>query len=181
MGSLIELDMDGMAHGGEAMGRYQGKAIFVPYAIPGERVRAEIVEEKERWARARLVEVLRPSPDRVDPPCIYFGPGKCSGCQWQHIRYERQAEMKGEILADQLRRLGRIAEPVVRDTIVAAGGGDGEQTRDTWTMPTATRLGLGLRQTGAPATGGREAATSSRSRSACCCPICSTKCTMRCK
>ncbi|HEX9118661.1 MAG TPA: TRAM domain-containing protein, partial [Anaerolineae bacterium] len=61
---MIELTLDGIAHGGEALGRHSGKVVFVPYAIPGERVRVAIVEEKERWARTRLLEVLSASPDR---------------------------------------------------------------------------------------------------------------------
>jgi len=122
MSQIVELDLDAIAHGGEAIGRYDGKAIFVPYAIPGERVRAEIVEERERWARARLLEVLDPSPDRVEPPCPYFGHDKCGGCQWQHIAYERQAEFKQKIVTDQLRRLGRILAPRVADIVVMAGG-----------------------------------------------------------
>jgi 23S rRNA (uracil1939-C5)-methyltransferase len=120
MEQTIELTLDAIAHGGEAIGRYEGKAIFVPYAIPGERVRVEIVEEKERWARARLLEVVERSSDRIEPPCPYFGPDRCGGCQWQHIAYERQAELKAEIVADQLRRLGRIATPPVVDTLVLA-------------------------------------------------------------
>jgi tRNA/tmRNA/rRNA uracil-C5-methylase (TrmA/RlmC/RlmD family) len=117
----LELKLDGIAHGGEALGWMQGRVIFVPFAIPGERVRVELVEEKPRWCRARLVEVLEPSPDRVNPPCPYFGPEKCGGCQWQHIAYERQASLKQEILADQLRRLGHIADPPVADVIALAG------------------------------------------------------------
>ena len=115
----IEINLDAIAHGGEAIGRHGGKAIFVPYAIPGERVRIEIVEERDRWARARLLEVLEPSPDRVAPPCPYFGPAAdaCGGCQWQHIAYPRQAELKQEIVTDQLRRLGRIANPPVADIV----------------------------------------------------------------
>jgi 23S rRNA (uracil1939-C5)-methyltransferase len=120
MDRLIELTLDAIAHGGEAIGRHGGKAVFVPYAIPGERVRVEIVEEKERWARGRLLELLSPSSDRVAPPCPYCGPDKCGGCQWQHIAYERQAELKAEIVADQLRRLGKIANPPVADTLVLA-------------------------------------------------------------
>lgn len=116
----VELTLDAIAHGGEAIGRHAGKAVFVPYAIPGERVRVEIVEARERWARARLLDVLAPSPDRVEPPCPYFGPDRCEGCQWQHIAYPRQAELKQEIVADQLRRLGRIANPPVADIIVLA-------------------------------------------------------------
>ncbi len=122
MDQIIELTLDAIAHGGEAMGRHGGKAIFVPYAIPGEHVRVEIVEEKERWARARLLEILHPSPHRVTPPCPYFGPAAdaCAGCQWQHIAYERQAELKGEIVADQLRRLAHIQDPPVADVIALA-------------------------------------------------------------
>lgn len=117
---MIELTLDGIAHGGEAIGRHAGKTVFVPYAIPGERVRIELVEERERWARARLVEVLQASPDRVAPPCPYFGPDKCGGCQWQHIAYTRQAELKQEIVADQLRRLGHLSQPAVADIIALA-------------------------------------------------------------
>lgn len=120
MDQIIEITLDAIAHGGEALGRHDGKVIFVPYAIPGEHVRVEIVEAKERWARARLLEVLRPSPDRVEPPCPHFGPDGCGGCQWQHIAYERQAELKGEIVADQLRRLGHLAAPPVADVIALA-------------------------------------------------------------
>ncbi len=120
MGQVIELTLDAIAHGGEAIGRNAGKAVFVPYAIPGERVRVEIVEAKERWARARLVQVLQASPDRVEPPCPYFGQDRCGGCQWQHIAYQRQAELKEEIVADQLRRLGRLARPPVADILAIA-------------------------------------------------------------
>ncbi len=120
MTHTIDLTLEAIAHGGEAIGRHNGKTVFVPYAIPGERVRIEIIEEKDRWARARLLEVLDPSPDRIEPPCPYFGPDRCSGCQWQHIAYPRQAELKRAIVVDQLQRLGRIANPPVADIIALA-------------------------------------------------------------
>lgn len=113
MGEQLTLRLTGIAHGGEALGRHEGRVVFVPYAVPGETVRAEIVQDKERWARARLLDVLEPSPDRVEPPCPYFGPGRCGGCQWQHIDYARQLALKQEIVSDQLTRLGRLAEPPV--------------------------------------------------------------------
>ncbi len=106
-----------MAHGGEAIGRHEGRAIFVPYTIPGERVRAEIVDDHERYARARLVEVLEPSPARVDPPCPYFGQDKCGGCQWQHIDTPVQSRMKGLVTLDQLSRVGKFSEPPVFEPI----------------------------------------------------------------
>ncbi len=122
MTQAIEINLDAIAHGGEAIGRYGGKAVFVPYAIPGERVRIEIIEERDRWARARLLDVLERSPDRVDPPCPYFGStaDACGGCQWQHIAYPRQAELKQQIVADQLQRLGHIAKPAVADIVALA-------------------------------------------------------------
>jgi 23S rRNA (uracil1939-C5)-methyltransferase len=117
---MLEFDLDGIAHGGEALGRHAGKVVFVPYAIPGEQVRVEIVEEKERWGRARLSGLLRASPDRVEPLCPYFGPGRCGGCQWQHIAYPRQAELKREIVVDQLQRLGHLRHPSVPDVVALA-------------------------------------------------------------
>lgn len=120
MNQTTDIALEAIAHGGEAIGRHGGKTIFVPYAIPGERIRIEIVAEKERWARGRLIEILQSSPDRVEPPCPYFGPTGCGGCQWQHIAYARQAEQKREIVADQLRRLGHLAAPPVADIIALA-------------------------------------------------------------
>jgi len=80
-------------------------------------VEAEITEDKEHYAFARLVEVIEPSPQRVDPPCPFFGHGKCGGCQWQHIAYDTQLRLKADILADQLERIGDIEEPAVQSTI----------------------------------------------------------------
>jgi 23S rRNA (uracil1939-C5)-methyltransferase len=113
----ITLTLTDMAHGGSALGRHEGKVIFVPYALPGERVRVEIVEDHDRYAHARLVEILEPSPDRTSPACTYCGPQGCGGCQWQHIRYEAQLRYKTEIVADQLTRIGRFTDPVVHPTL----------------------------------------------------------------
>ncbi|HET89627.1 MAG TPA: 23S rRNA (uracil(1939)-C(5))-methyltransferase RlmD [Chloroflexi bacterium] len=105
-----------IAHGGAALGRHEERVVFVPYGLPGETVRAEIIMDKGRYAFARLVEVVAPSPDRVTPPCPYFGPTGCGGCQWQHANYAAQLRMKTEIVADQLTRVGGIADPVVHPT-----------------------------------------------------------------
>lgn len=114
------ITLTNIAHGGEAIGHHQGKIVFVPHTIPGEIVEAEIVQDKPRWARARLVRVLTPSPDRVEPPCPYFGPGQCGGCQWQHVAYERQLALKAVVVTDQLRRLGGVDHPPVLDPIALA-------------------------------------------------------------
>ncbi|MBN1813405.1 MAG: 23S rRNA (uracil(1939)-C(5))-methyltransferase RlmD [Anaerolineae bacterium] len=118
--ATFELELTTITHGGAALGRHEGRAIFVPYALPGETVRAEIVEDKGRYAFARLVEVLTPSSHRVEPPCPYFG--NCGGCQWQHADYQAQLRFKAEIVADQLARIGKIADPTVRLAIPDSSG-----------------------------------------------------------
>ena len=113
----MELRVTSMAYGGEGVGRWNGKAVFVPYAMPGESVTAEIIEDRGRYARARLVQVTAPSADRVDPPCPHFGPDRCGGCTWQHVRYRAQLDYKAGIVRDQLARLGHITDPPVRATL----------------------------------------------------------------
>jgi 23S rRNA (uracil1939-C5)-methyltransferase len=118
----ITVELTTMAHGGDALGRHEGKVIFVPYAVPGETVRAQIVEDKGHYAFARLGEVVEPSSHRVDPPCPYFGQNKCGGCQWQHMAYNTQLRLKAEILADQLERIGGVEEPLVHPTLPDESG-----------------------------------------------------------
>ena len=124
MGAMSEfvLELTAMAHGGAALGRHEGRVVFVPYAIPGERVRVEVVEDRGRYAHARLLEVLTPSPDRVQPRCPYFGLEGCGGCQWQHIAYEAQLRFKAQVVADQLARIGRFADPPVRSALPDPSG-----------------------------------------------------------
>ena len=98
------------------MGRLaDGRAVFMPYALPGERVRARIVEEKRGFARAVVEEVLTPSPDRIQPRCIHFG--VCGGCHLQHLPYERQMEVKSSVLAEQLVRIAGIVQPPMRPLV----------------------------------------------------------------
>jgi 23S rRNA (uracil1939-C5)-methyltransferase len=115
MTQTIELDMTSMAYGPAAVGRHEGWAVFVPLAAPGDRVRAEIVEERRSFYRARLEAVLRASPDRAEPPCPHFG--VCGGCQWQHLSYAAQLRWKHAVVAEQLARIGGFADPPVRETL----------------------------------------------------------------
>ncbi|MFC2028768.1 class I SAM-dependent RNA methyltransferase [Chloroflexota bacterium] len=106
----FEVTLDKMTHGGDAMGRLpDSRAVFVPYAIPGEHVRLRLVQEKRRFARAELLDVLDPSPLRIIPRCPHFG--ECGGCQFQHISYPFQIETKAAILVDQLDRIGHVSKP----------------------------------------------------------------------
>jgi 23S rRNA (uracil1939-C5)-methyltransferase len=114
------LELTAVAHGGTALGRHEGRVIFVPYALPGEMVRVEVVEEQQRYAHARLLEVLTPSADRVQPPCPYFG--RCGGCHWQHAAYQAQLRFKTQVVTDQLTRIGRLSNPPVEPTLADPTG-----------------------------------------------------------
>lgn len=128
--SEVEITLHGLAHGGEAVGRLpDGKACFVPYGIPGERVRVRVTTERKRWARAELVAVIDASPDRIEPPCPYFGQGACGGCTLQHIAPDRQAALRRQVLVDQLERIGKVADPPVTEVVRAGDLGYRHQAR----------------------------------------------------
>jgi 23S rRNA (uracil1939-C5)-methyltransferase len=108
-----------MTYGGEALGRHDGKAVFVTGGLPGELVRVVVEDDRVRYARGRVLDVIEPSPDRITPRCPHFGfdSTACGGCQWQHIDYAAQLRHKTAIVREQLQRLGRISDPPVRDII----------------------------------------------------------------
>lgn len=116
----FELELTGITYGGSAIGRHDDRAVFVPYTLPGERIRARIRQDKKRFALAEAVELLAASPERVEPRCPHFGPGLCGGCQWQHIAYEAQLTYKQQIVADQMRRIGGFADADVLPTIASS-------------------------------------------------------------
>jgi 23S rRNA (uracil1939-C5)-methyltransferase len=93
-----------MAPGGSGIGRLDGYVLFVRGGIPGDTVLATVYRKKKRHAEARVIEVIGPSSDRIDPPCQYFG--HCGGCQWQHLSYERQLQFKEQFVRDALERIG---------------------------------------------------------------------------
>jgi 23S rRNA (uracil1939-C5)-methyltransferase len=109
---LLDVELLTMVYGGDAMGRLaDGRAVFVPGALPGERARIRLIEQKRSFARAALVEILQSSPDRVIPPCAYAA--ACGGCHYQHISYSAQLRYKTAILSDQLQRIAGITAPPV--------------------------------------------------------------------
>jgi 23S rRNA (uracil1939-C5)-methyltransferase len=106
----MDLTLTGMAYGGDAFGRSeQGEMVFVPFALPGERVRVDVIEAHKRWCRGRLLEILEPSPARQDPRCPHFG--LCGGCHYQHLSYADQLTIKSEILQSQFERIGGLGNP----------------------------------------------------------------------
>ena len=112
---MVEFTPTGMAHGGAAVGRIDGKAHFIDGVMPGELVRGEVVQDKQAWARVALQEVVQKSPHRVAPPCPHFA--ECGGCQWQHADYPAQLEWKQSIVAGQLAHIGGLDDPPVSPTI----------------------------------------------------------------
>jgi 23S rRNA (uracil1939-C5)-methyltransferase len=106
-----EVAVTGVAAGGEGVGRLgDGRVVFVRGALPGERVRVTVAEERKRFARGALIEVVEAAAERVAPPCPQVEAG-CGGCDWQHVAPAAQRELKAGIVTDALRRIGRIEPP----------------------------------------------------------------------
>src|SRR5215470_15595107 len=98
----MRLQIEKCIYGGAGLARAEGKAVFVPFTLPGETVEAHIVEDKRSFANAELDAVLEGSKERTTPPCPHFG--KCGGCQYQHATYTKQVELKRNILQETLER-----------------------------------------------------------------------------
>lgn len=106
---VLELTVERAAPAGDCVGHSpDGRVVFIRGALPGERVRVSVTDSNRRFIRGDAVEVLTPSPDRVTPPCPLALPGRCGGCDWQHATVPAGRALKGEVLRDQLRRLGGI-------------------------------------------------------------------------
>ena len=114
-GQRVILTITDIAFGGEGVGRLEQFVVFVPFVVLGEEVEAELTEVKKHFARARLIRVIQPSPDRVAPQCRYFG--ECGGCQYQHIDYPRQLELKHKQIADLFERIGGFPKGVVSPVV----------------------------------------------------------------
>jgi 23S rRNA (uracil1939-C5)-methyltransferase len=110
-GDEIELEITDLAYGGDGIARHEGRVIFAPFTIPGEKVAARVTEVHRNYARVSVATILAPSPDRVAPPCPVFT--LCGGCAYQHIAYPRQLEIKTRQVSEALRRIGKITEPRV--------------------------------------------------------------------
>ncbi|MEK7706392.1 MAG: TRAM domain-containing protein, partial [Verrucomicrobiota bacterium] len=106
IGDRFTLTIHDIAFGGEGVGRVDDFVVFVPFVITGEEVEIEVTEVKKNFARAKLLRVVKPSPERATPECRYFG--ACGGCQYQHVVYETQLRIKHKQIADLFQRIGGL-------------------------------------------------------------------------
>jgi 23S rRNA (uracil1939-C5)-methyltransferase len=116
-GDCLELTIDDLAFGGEGVGRLDGYVVFVRGGLPGDRLRVRVTETRARYARARIEAVVVASPQRVEPPCPYFG--RCGGCRLQHLDYATQLAFKAKQVRDCLERLGAAGDFELRPILPA--------------------------------------------------------------
>ena len=107
--SNFEATVEKLVYGGDGLARLEGRVVFAPFVLPGERIRVVTWREQPGLVRAHTLEVLEPAAERVAAPCPVFG--RCGSCHYQHAPYEYQLAAKRAILADQLRRLGKMEPP----------------------------------------------------------------------
>lgn len=109
VGRVLDLEVGAPGHGGFCVARDEGRVVFVRHALPGERVRAVVTEDPGGgFCRADAMEILLASPDRVTAPCPHAGPGRCGGCDWQHVSGAAQRRLKAEVVREQFARLAGL-------------------------------------------------------------------------
>ncbi|GHJ55818.1 putative RNA methyltransferase [Nonomuraea sp. TT08I-71] len=142
----VELTVDAVAPGGHCVARVEGQVVFVRHALPGERVVAEVTELHRGFARADAVEILTASADRVEPPCPYAKPGRCGGCDLQHVTPAAQLDWKAAVVREQLTRLGGLTDDEIDALGVRVeplpGGPLGWRSRVRYAVDAAGRAGL---------------------------------------
>ncbi len=114
-GLQAEVEITDIAFGGRGLVRLDGMAVFVDQTVPGDRVIIRIIRKKQNYAEARVIDLIRSSPDRIAAPCGYSG--FCGGCKWQFLKYEQQLIYKRQHVLDSLEHIGRIKDALVHDTI----------------------------------------------------------------
>jgi tRNA/tmRNA/rRNA uracil-C5-methylase (TrmA/RlmC/RlmD family) len=127
---LLELEVGTIATGGGCVARApDGKVVFVRHSLPGERVRARVTASTTSYLRADAVEILTRSPDRVDPPCPHAGPGRCGGCDFQHVDVGAQRRLKAFLVSEQLERLAGLRQAVEVEAVPGDAAGLGWRSR----------------------------------------------------
>jgi tRNA/tmRNA/rRNA uracil-C5-methylase (TrmA/RlmC/RlmD family) len=121
-GTQFEVTIGPVAHGGHCVARHEGRVVFVRHTLPGERVRVRVTEDRHPgYCRADAIEVLEAAPGRIERPCPYSGPGRCGGCDWQHVDPAEQRRLKAAVVREQLARLAKL--PDVALTVEELPGG----------------------------------------------------------
>jgi 23S rRNA (uracil1939-C5)-methyltransferase len=118
---LIPLEVERLTFGFDALAHRDRQVVFLPYAAPGDRVTAEIVERHSGYLRARVVSVVAPGPARTVPGCRAFP--ICGGCQWQHVAPAAQRDAKTALVAEQLARIAGLRDAAVRPSLAATDWG----------------------------------------------------------
>ncbi len=124
------IDIIGMNHDGEGVGRVEGFTLFVPGALPGEKVRVKVLKTKKQYGYAKLLDIAQSSPDRIAAPCAIYD--QCGGCQIQHMSYEAQLSWKRQHVVDVLERIGKLSvatESSEHTAEVLADSADGNADR----------------------------------------------------
>ncbi|MGC8627850.1 MAG: class I SAM-dependent RNA methyltransferase [Acidimicrobiales bacterium] len=143
MPSDVELEVGQMAMGGGCAAKApDGRVVFVRHALPGERVRARVTEQRARYLRADAVEILDVSRDRVTAPCPHAGPGHCGGCDWQHVELGAQRRLKAALVAEALRGLARLEVAPVVEPVPGDVDGLGWRVRARFAADDRGRLGF---------------------------------------
>ena len=139
----MELTTGAIAAGGGCVARAEdGRVVFVRHSLPGERVVVQVTSETTSFFRADAVEVLEPSADRVPAPCPLAGPGRCGGCDFQHVAVPAQRTLKESLVAEQLRRLAGIDRRVTVEEVPGSPEGLGWRTRVRFAVDRTGRVGL---------------------------------------
>ncbi len=143
VGSTLELVTGAIAAGGGCVARAEdGRVVFVRHALPGERVLAEVTASTSSFLRADAVTVLEASTDRVARPCPHAGPGRCGGCDWQHVALPAQRRLKSALIAEQLHRLAHLDLQVPVEEVEGSPDGLGWRTRMQFAVARTGRIGL---------------------------------------
>jgi 23S rRNA (uracil1939-C5)-methyltransferase len=108
----LDLAIERLTYGPDALAHHAERVVFVPFAAPGDRVRARVVERRRDWLRAEIHDLLAAGPERTAPRCPVFG--RCGGCQWQHVTPGAQLAAKAAVVAEQLARIGGLRDVDVR-------------------------------------------------------------------
>src|SRR6185295_16779721 len=133
----MEIIIERILPGGLGLGHAEDKTVMVSLAAPGDRLHVRIDREKGNVCFASIVEIIEPSPQRVEPPCPYFG--RCGGCDFQQLTYEAQLDAKVEIIRDCLHRIAKIEAPA-KIPIVPSPKQWGYRARANWQVDSVAKL-----------------------------------------